>query len=1282
VLAAALIAAGVLSASPQVFAADIINQTVTGHTSTFRGEYGGVVPYQENFVGNITGSTFTNNQVDTTGQVFPPIYDGDGQLSSVNPGGGAVGVENFTGNISNSIFRNNIVTTEMSNTIPGQILQPLGGALLVRSTFTGDITNTVFENNLMQGTSRNAPSGGATHVHNFVGTLSQSRFVNNKSVYTYDPTVGYASVSTVGGALSLWTFNGVIDDTEFSDNGFLEQGGAIRIAEGAAGEINNSRFVNNLGTLGGAIAVVVGPAVRTTNLSVDNNIFIGNTVSGRRLYNNQYHSQSLGGAVAMANSAGSKLFTNNVFLGNRAINESGLTAMNGWGGALAASTDGADQALTVAASTAGSGRTLFYGNVHNGDSSDPTATTPNAIHLANYNMANDRNVTATLDAAAGARILMLDPLSAQKDAHIRMDYEGNLYGVANLSTVVNKTGAGAWYLGGVNQMRGASTWNIGDGSLFLTTVDYGGTTGVQAAHVNLSHTGTADFTLAAGTTLAGSGSVTAQNITLNGTIAPEVWTNTGIKADAITTAITQAEIDGIEVAKNADFGELVFNGNVTLNGAAYDVDLNVDASQQDKLTVNGTLTVAAPSTVNVTSLTFTNPPVPDKDTDLYAITKVITTTGGISGADKLSVTAAGVNLTNADFLQAQGVANGNDYELALGLRWHSNRLDGAGLAEAHGDFSIAANNTFTINGDLAARTAAYSDANNASNWDGNSLSKQGDGTLVLNGNNTYSGGTDVQTGTLVIGDAATPGASISGDVTVAAGATLTGTGTITGNVDVSGWLRGTSTIIGSVTMQSGSTAAPGFSPGTLNVGDWTFASGSNYDVEINEAGQSDQIVAQTALGGGTITIDPGVTLNIINDGSPNPFVWNPSTQYDILLADTGISGQFDTVVNNLLFMDATLDYSDPLKVQLTMSKNSNPFAAICQTFNQCSTAGALEQLAPSHELAAAVASYVTTDESGRRAYDNLSGEIYASTRAALLANRRLREAVTTRTRQPATDEKLWASTWGVDGKHEGARGIATVGEQDIGLAVGGDVQLGNAGNVSVGAVLAYEDDRVKHRANRNAKSDVKAVSAGAYAAAEVGGVKVNAGALYSHLDMRTQRNIWIPTLQGEAKAKHNAHKVQVFAEVAKDVQVGRATVTPYAGVAQTWLKSEAARESAKGRANPARLSVAGKTDTVTQTTVGVRAAVQLPTTLPAAVYGDLGWQRTFGNTGNTTCNRFAGTDNRFTIRGTGVAKNTALIGAGVQAQLTPNASVTLGYQGEIVSKRKNHAAQLQVRVRF
>ncbi|WP_423827096.1 S8 family serine peptidase, partial [Serratia rubidaea] len=89
------------------------------------------------------------------------------------------------------------------------------------------------------------------------------------------------------------------------------------------------------------------------------------------------------------------------------------------------------------------------------------------------------------------------------------------------------------------------------------------------------------------------------------------------------------------------------------------------------------------------------------------------------------------------------------------------------------------------------------------------LTKEGIGTLVLTGNNSYSGPTLVNQGLLAVNG------TLASDVTVQDGGVLGGSGRI-----------------GSLTANAGATVAPGNSIGTLNVTrDVTFAAGSRYAVE-------------------------------------------------------------------------------------------------------------------------------------------------------------------------------------------------------------------------------------------------------------------------------------------------------------------------------------------------------------------------------------------------------------------------------------------------------------------
>ncbi|OAE53492.1 autotransporter domain-containing protein [Achromobacter mucicolens] len=132
--------------------------------------------------------------------------------------------------------------------------------------------------------------------------------------------------------------------------------------------------------------------------------------------------------------------------------------------------------------------------------------------------------------------------------------------------------------------------------------------------------------------------------------------------------------------------------------------------------------------------------------------------------------------------------------------------DAIGLAASTSAIEVDANATAIIDSKLTGSGA---------------LAKTGSGMLILNGVNTYSGGTSVSAGTLEIGDAAHPTASILGDVTVGSGGTLRGHGSIGGNVTNDGVVRpggsiGTLTILGNYTQSPTGTLFVDVSPTTAS----------------------------------------------------------------------------------------------------------------------------------------------------------------------------------------------------------------------------------------------------------------------------------------------------------------------------------------------------------------------------------------------------------------------------------------------------------------------------------
>ena len=139
------------------------------------------------------------------------------------------------------------------------------------------------------------------------------------------------------------------------------------------------------------------------------------------------------------------------------------------------------------------------------------------------------------------------------------------------------------------------------------------------------------------------------------------------------------------------------------------------------------------------------------------------------------------------------------------------------------------------------------------------LTKNGAGSLSLNGASTYTGATIVNQGTLIINGSL----SADSDVTVNSGATLGGSGSVSGAVNV----------------KSGGSLSPGNSPGVATYTDaLTFETGSAFKFEL---------IANTDAGRGTsydgvnlsgvnslLTIQSGVRADLIFNASGSTVEWS------------------------------------------------------------------------------------------------------------------------------------------------------------------------------------------------------------------------------------------------------------------------------------------------------------------------------------------------------------------------------------------------------------------------
>jgi autotransporter-associated beta strand protein len=258
--------------------------------------------------------------------------------------------------------------------------------------------------------------------------------------------------------------------------------------------------------------------------------------------------------------------------------------------------------------------------------------------------------------------------------------------------------------------------------------------------------------------------------------------------------------------------------------------------------------------------------------------------GGIQGTGGLSLVSGNETLSGANsYTGATSIATGS----VLALSGAGAIAASSGVADA-GSFDISATTngasitTLSGNGtaQLGGQTLNLTAANTvfAGTLAGSGGFNLTSGTEILDGNSSaFTGTTDITGGMLEVGDAATPGAVLGGNVLVGAGGMLRGHGTVGGNVS------------------NGGIVEPGGSIGILTInGNYTQTSAGLLNIEVTPSAVAgigyDQLVVHGAASlAGTLGVQ-------VDTGT-----YTIGTTYNIIAAAGGVSGQFSTITYNPLF---------------------------------------------------------------------------------------------------------------------------------------------------------------------------------------------------------------------------------------------------------------------------------------------------------------------------------------------------------------------------------------------
>jgi len=527
---------------------------------------------------------------------------------------------------------------------------------------------------------------------------------------------------------------------------------------------------------------------------------------------------------------------------------------------------------------------------------------------------------------------------------------------------------------------------------------------------------------------------------------------------------------------------------------------------------------------------------------------------------------------------------------------------------------------------------------------------------------------------------------VQGDVTVGSGATLGG------NITSNGALGG-----------SGGTIGPGNSVGVQSYATSAGFTGT-YKAEVNAAGNSDLIIIRS----GNFDLS-GIGLTVGQENGNGGYVLNHD--YTIVQTPGG------SVVNT--FQSTGLDSSfagtlvqlDPVKygaqdVKVSLSVNNSAIEAKRAGFSANQNAALDGVLSVAGHNTAADAALQSTDSGG--ALNQLSGESFASTASALLASSGLVQRTLTQRLQgnvgsgmrpgaltaqaggalpagslPQSEaQPLWAQVVGNWNTLSSDGNAAKVSTDLGGVFVGGDAGVGSGWRV--GGALGYTHGNIDVD-DRSSRSKVDSYTVSLYGgnswAAGKGKVNFLAGAAYTWNKVDSRRTVTVGGNQ-TLRADYNGNAAQVFTELGYALPVGAHSVLePYAGLA--WLNQHTQGFSESGGA--AALSGNSQTDSVTTFTLGLRGKTQLTwgADKSVTVFGGLGWRHASGDT--TPDRKLAfiqGSGATFRVAGAPIARNAAVVDAGLEASVGRMTSMGLSYSGQFGDGNTDHAGMLYVKTRF
>lgn len=483
-------------------------------------------------------------------------------------------------------------------------------------------------------------------------------------------------------------------------------------------------------------------------------------------------------------------------------------------------------------------------------------------------------------------------------------------------------------------------------------------------------------------------------------------------------------------------------------------------------------------------------------------------------------------------------------------------------------------------------------------------------------------------------------------------AAFTGTGgTITGNAT-----------FGGMTMNAGSTLAPGAGQGTMTVnGNLAFNAGSSFLADLQPDGTSDLVNVT-----GTTTIsNSGTSFNAVMNPATVPA---GQTTWTLINATGGVTGQFGSVTDNLPDVDLQAVYT-PNAVQLT-------FVPAIQSPALPLPAASLseKEIYPSANMAALESSLLFAETLRNRGLadpDQMPEEVEAWSavsksygRISGLGNR---------------DWRVWGGPIGSFSQVDGQADAASWDTTRAGVAIGVEREalevFGASAKAGIG--FGYLSTNVD---SQSSDAQIDSFHVGAYAAGQLDRLRLSGAAAYAYNDYAFDRFVTSGiNTQSDAGGHTVSASVESFFNAAPSGWDG-VEVGPVASVGVIHGSRNALTERGAGVLN---LSVDEDRATQVVTAAGLAASVAENIGGVDMVFDTrLTWEHVAGDRSTTTASSIPTANATFTTESAAVDRNRIGMGLGVAFEITEKLSGGLRYDGTLGKRSRSHDFSFGLTYRF